>query len=53
VLRQCIPLHQHLLLRRLLQRLLMRLLLHRQPRLLRLQLPPLQHQRLLASNSLT
>jgi hypothetical protein len=52
VLRQCIPLHQHLLLRRLLQRLLMRLL-HRQLRLLRLQLPPLQHQRLLASNSLT
>ena len=39
--------------RRLLQRLLMRHLLHRQLRLLRLQLPPLQHQRLLASNSLT
>jgi hypothetical protein len=49
---QCIHRHQHLLLRRLLQRLLMRLL-HRQLRLLRLQLPPLQHQRLLASNSLT
>jgi hypothetical protein len=50
---QCTHRHQHLLLRRLLQRLLMRLLLHRQLRLLRLQLPPLQHQRLLASNSLT
>jgi hypothetical protein len=45
---QCTHRHQHLLLRRLLQRLL-----HRQLRLLRLQLPPLQHQRLLASNSLT
>jgi hypothetical protein len=50
---QCIHLHQHLLPLRLLQRLLMRLLLHLQLRLLRLQLPPLQHQRLLASNSLT
>jgi hypothetical protein len=52
VLRQCIHRHQHLLPLRLLQRLLMRLLLHRQLRLLRLQLP-LQHQRLQASNSLT
>jgi hypothetical protein len=50
---QCTHRHQHLLLRLLLQRLLMRLLLHRQLRLLRLQLPPLRHQRLLASNSLT
>jgi hypothetical protein len=47
---QCTHPHQLLLQRRLLQRLLM---LHRQLRLLHLQLPPLQHQRLLASNSLT